>query len=279
MHPRWPTPSSPRGTRWRSSRPRTHSPTRGRTGCGGCRGARSAPLRHLAVGVAVAGGSPRGSCLRDHDGAARGARGRVARRPLVVKLVADEAYERERRPAGTRARWRSSRAAAAAFVSACCGDRARRRSGARGTSWSPAPTCARSRSAGVSTRARVGRPEPGAATGALPRARVARTALGISGFALGTAGRLTAQKALGDALEALSHVPDGELLSCSETGPSAERSNAATWLGLAGRVRFLGAGRARTSSRCSGPSMPHCSRRPGRTSRTRCSKPWRPGRP
>ena len=45
-----------------------------------------------------------------------------------------------------------------------------------------------------------------------PSREEARATLGIARHALGTAGRLTAQKALGDAIEALGRVPGVELL-------------------------------------------------------------------
>ncbi|HXQ87855.1 MAG TPA: glycosyltransferase, partial [Gaiella sp.] len=70
----------------------------------------------------------------------------------------------------------------------------------------------------------------------------ARATLGIDGFALGVAGRLTAQKALGDTLEALARVPDVALLVLGDGPERAELERRAGELGLADRVRFLGAG-------------------------------------
>jgi glycosyltransferase involved in cell wall biosynthesis len=70
----------------------------------------------------------------------------------------------------------------------------------------------------------------------------AREALGVRGTTLGTAGRLTAQKALDDALEALARVPAVELLVLGDGPERASLERRAAALGVSDRVRFLGSG-------------------------------------
>ena len=94
----------------------------------------------------------------------------AARRPLVVKLVADEAYERARRIGSLRRRARGVPARAASVR-----DRALRRargrlpSAAPRTSSPPARTCATSPSAGGSPRSGRRSPQPAADAPMLPR--------------------------------------------------------------------------------------------------------------
>ena len=115
---------------------------------------RPAPLRHLAVVREVrraARGADRVYATTMVRRAALGAA--LARRPLVVKLVADEAFERERRSGrfdGTLEEFQEqSRRAPGPGAPR---DHGRRRCAARAAWSSRAPTCARSRSAGGSRR-------------------------------------------------------------------------------------------------------------------------------
>jgi glycosyltransferase involved in cell wall biosynthesis len=203
-----------------------------------------APLRHLAVVREVrrvARGADRVYATTMVRRAALGAL--LARRPLVVKLVADDAFERQRRSGrfegtleefqqrrgGLRVRFlRSTRTAALRRARRVVVPSAYLREIALG--WGLAPT-----------RVMVV-PNPAPELPPLPSRDEARAALGIRGFALGTAGRLTAQKALGDALEAVARV-DGVSLLILGDGPERPRleRHAAT-LGTSDRVRFLGAG-------------------------------------
>jgi len=205
---------------------------------------RPAPLRHLAVVREVA------SAARDADRvyattmvrrAALGAA--LARRPLVVKLVADEAFERERRSGrfdgsleefqaargGPRRRLlRATRTVALRRAERVLVPSAYLRGIALG--WGLAPE-----------RVRVV-PNPAPELPQLPSREEARAALGVTGPALATAGRLTAQKALPDALQAIARVPAVELLVLGDGSerPALERD--AETLGVSDRVRFLGAG-------------------------------------
>ncbi len=75
---------------------------------------------------------------------------------------------------------------------------------------------------------------------ALPDRDAARVALGLNGVTLAAAGRLTRQKALGDALAALARV-DGVSLVLAGDGPERRALvRRAGELGVDGRVRFLG---------------------------------------
>ena len=86
----------------------------------------------------------------------------------------------------------------------------------------------------------VQNPAPGLTS--VPSRTEARAALGIRGPTLGTAGRLTVQKALGDALAALARVPGVALLVLGDGPERASLERRARELGVDARVRFLGAG-------------------------------------
>jgi glycosyltransferase involved in cell wall biosynthesis len=203
-----------------------------------------APLRHLAVVREVRRAARRAGCVYATTMVRRASLGAaLARRPLVVKLVADEAYERERRtgrfggtleefqahPGGIRARvLRASRTAALRRARRVLVPSAYLREVALG--WGLAPE-----------RVTVV-PNPAPATPVHPTRAEARAALSLSAPALGVAGRLTAQKALGDALDALARVPGVELLVRGDGPERRALEERAASLGVADRVRFLGAG-------------------------------------
>ena len=205
---------------------------------------RPAPLRHLAVAREVrraAQGADRVYATTMVRRAAVGAA--LGRRPLVVKLVADEAYERERRAGrfagtleefqaerrGLRLRFlRATRTAALRRARCIVVPSAYLRQIATGWGLDP-------------SRVDVV-PNPAPEVPEHPTRDEARATLGIDGFALGVAGRLTAQKALGDTLEALARVPDVALLVLGDGPERAELERRAGELGVADRVRFLGAG-------------------------------------
>jgi glycosyltransferase involved in cell wall biosynthesis len=83
-------------------------------------------------------------------------------------------------------------------------------------------------------------PNPAPSLPALPARDDARARLGLNGFTLATAGRLTRQKALGDALEAVARV-DGVSLVVAGDGPERQvLEHRPAALGVAERVRFVG---------------------------------------
>jgi glycosyltransferase involved in cell wall biosynthesis len=83
-------------------------------------------------------------------------------------------------------------------------------------------------------------PNPAPALPPLPDREEARAELGLDGVTLTAAGRLTRQKALGDALAAVARV-DGVTLLLVGDGPERGALERQTReLGLDGRVRFLG---------------------------------------
>ena len=204
----------------------------------------SAPARHLAVARAVARAARRAEVVYATTMVRRAALGSLlARRPLVVKLVADEAYERERRSGrftGTLADFQAATGGLRVRVL-----RATRTAALRRARRIVVPSAYLREIAlgwGLEPERVVVIPNPAPQLGELPSREGARAALGIAGPTLGTAGRLTAQKALGDALAAVARV-DGVSLVVLGDGPeraALERRSAE--LGLAGRVRFLGAG-------------------------------------
>jgi glycosyltransferase involved in cell wall biosynthesis len=202
------------------------------------------PFRHLAVVREVRRTARHADRVYATTMVRRAALGAaLARRPLVVKLVADEVFERERRAdrfegtleefqqhrGGLRVRFlRATRTAALRRARRVVVPSAYLREIALG--WGLTPS-----------RVTVV-PNPAPELPPLPSRDDARAALGVHGFALGTAGRLTAQKALGDALEAVARIDDVELwvLGDGPERPGLERQAAA--LGIRDRVRFLGAG-------------------------------------
>ncbi|HEX6724967.1 MAG TPA: glycosyltransferase [Gaiella sp.] len=205
---------------------------------------RPAPLRHVAVVREVrraARGAERVYATTMVRRAALGAA--LARRPLVVKLVADEAYERPRRTGrfagtleqfqtesgGLRVRFlRTTRTAALRRARRVLVPSAYLRAIALGWGLDPARTAVI--------------PNPAPEVPVHPTREEARQAFGIEGFALGVAGRLTAQKALGDTLEALARVPGAALLVLGDGPERAALERRAAELGVSNRVRFLGAG-------------------------------------
>jgi glycosyltransferase involved in cell wall biosynthesis len=208
---------------------------------------RPAPLRHLAVVRKIrraARGADRVYATTMVRRAFLGAA--LARRPLVVKLVADEAYERERRSGrfdGTLEEFQAHRGGLRARVL-----RATRTAALRRARRVVVPS-AYLRGLALGWGLDAGRvsvvPNPAPAVPAHPTREEARAVLGITGPVLGTAGRLTAQKALEDALEALARVSGVQLLILGDGPERATLERRAAELGVSDRVRFLGAGTRR----------------------------------
>ena len=165
----------------------------------------------------------------------------LARRPLVVKLVADEAYERARRLGlydGDLDAFQDFSGGARVLVLRQARDRALRRVDAL--------VCPSSYLASLAVswglheeRVHV-LPNPAPAVAALPDREAARAELELDGPTLAFAGRITRQKSLEVALAALAQV-DGVTLLVAGDGPDLpDLRREATERGLDGRVRFLG---------------------------------------
>ncbi len=205
---------------------------------------RAAPLRHIAVTRAVFGAARRGDRVYATTMIRRAALGALlARKPLVVKLVSDEAYERERRSGrfqGTLTDFQSHRGRLRARAL-----RATRTAALRRARHVIVPSAYLREIAvgwGLDPAGITVVPNPAPELQGVPTRAAARTALAIAGPALGLAGRLTAQKAVPDALAALARVPGVQLLVLGE-GPERESlEQLAVELGVADRVRFLGPG-------------------------------------
>lgn len=166
----------------------------------------------------------------------------LARRPLVVKLVADEAYERARRFglfAGDLDAFQRFEGDARVKALRVARNRALRRVdrlvcpsaylASLAVSW------------GVPEERVSVLPNPAPPLPELPTRAEARTRFGVAGDTLAFAGRITRQKALEVGLEALARVEGVPLLVAGD-GPELETARAtAAELGIGDRVRFLGA--------------------------------------
>ena len=165
----------------------------------------------------------------------------LARRPAVVKVVADEAYERARRLglfAGDLDEFQRFEGGTRVRLLRVARDRALRRVDRL--------VCPSSYLAGLAigwgvpeARVRV-LPNAAPALPALPDREAARARFGLDGPTLAFAGRITRQKALEVGLDALAQV-DGVGLAIAGEGPDLDsvRRHAGE-RGLDGRVRFVG---------------------------------------
>ena len=166
----------------------------------------------------------------------------MARRPYVVKLTADPAFERSRRRG---------------FVEGDVEDFQRRAGGAavallrfardvelRHAAHVFTPSAYLRELAltwGVAPKRVTVLPNPAPRIPQLPARDELRRSFGLNGATLAFAGRLTAQKSLVHALEAVAAAPEVELVIAGD-GPDREPlERRANELGIADRVRFLGA--------------------------------------
>ncbi len=165
----------------------------------------------------------------------------LARRPVVVKLVADEAYERARR-------WGLFEGNLDAFQRFGGGLRVRalrqaRDRALRRVAHLVCPSgyvAALAVSWGVPLERVTVLPNAAPALPSLPDREEARAQLDVEGPLLAFAGRITKQKALEVALDALGRV-DGVALAIAGDGPDLpDIRRRVAELGLGGRVRFLG---------------------------------------
>ena len=206
----------------------------------------------------------------------------IARRPIVIKLTGDPAFERLRargvvdgdvdefQRAGRRAHdarrcgtsvTRSMRRAAHVFTpSSYLRDLV--------VSWGVDPSH-------VSVM-----PNPAPDTRPSASRDELRARFGIEGNTLVFAGRLTAQKSLPVLLEAVAQVEDVSLVIAGRRRRASDRRCGGRATRARRRVRLLGAlPRDERASISSVPPMRPCSRRAGRTSRTRSSNRSPSGRP
>jgi glycosyltransferase involved in cell wall biosynthesis len=167
---------------------------------------------------------------------------RLARRPLVVKLVSDEVFERmqrEGRFSGSLDEFqRAGGGMRVRFL------RATRNRALRRASHVLSPSEYLRRIAlgwGLDPDRISVLPNTAPEIPPIPPREELRAELGLDGDSLAFAGRLGIQKSLGVAFEALGSAPDVTLAIAGD-GPERERlERRASELGLDGRVRFLGA--------------------------------------
>ncbi len=165
----------------------------------------------------------------------------LARRPVVVKLVADEAYERARR-------WGLFDGDLDSFQRFAGGVRVRLLRKARNRALRRVNhlVCPSSYLAELAVGWGVPRervtvlPNAAPPLPALPDREEARARLDVDGPMLAFAGRVTKQKSLGVALAALSQVEDVSLLVAGDGPDLPEVRTRVAELDLDGRVRFLG---------------------------------------
>jgi len=203
-----------------------------------------APVRHLAVLGAVVRAGRRVDVVYATTMVRRSALAALlVRRPLVVKLVADEAYERERRSgryAGTLAEFQQVGGGLRVRLL-----RATRTAALRRARRIVVPSAYLREMAlrwGLDAQRVVVVPNPAPVVAGTVSREKARDRLRLDGPTVGAAGRLTAQKAFGDALAAIARLSGVELLLLGDGPERAGLERRSRELGLEGRVRFLGAG-------------------------------------
>lgn len=197
---------------------------------------------HLRTGLEVARRAAAADVVYTTGMFGRSAAGAtLARRPYVVKLTADPAFERARRRGIVGGDVDQFQRAAGGMKVALL--RAARDRELRGAAHVFTPSAYLGELA-VSWGVRADRvsvlPNPAPALPELaPREELAAS-FGIDGLTLAFAGRLTAQKSLGVALEALARVEGVALVIAGEGDEREPLEARAAALGLTGRVRFLG---------------------------------------
>lgn len=198
-------------------------------------------LRHARCVLAVRSSAARADVVYATSMIRRAALGsRTAGRPLVVKLVSDEVFERARRSGrfdGTLDGFQRVGGLRNRFL------RATRTAALRGAAHVFSPSAYLRDVAlgwGLDPRRIEVLPNPAPDVPPLPSRDALRAELGLEGDVLAFAGRLGPQKGLDVALEALAAVP-GVTLAIAGGGPDRwPLERRADELGLGGRVRFLG---------------------------------------
>jgi glycosyltransferase involved in cell wall biosynthesis len=164
----------------------------------------------------------------------------LARRPLVVKLVSDEAFERmqrEGRYAGTLDEFQHERGSRVRFLRSTF----TRALGRAEHVFSPSEYLrGLALGWGIDPERISVLPNPAPDVPELPPREELRREFGLEGLTLAFAGRLGPPKALWVALEALAAAPEASLVIAGD-GPEREHlERQVAELGLDGRVRFLG---------------------------------------
>jgi glycosyltransferase involved in cell wall biosynthesis len=204
--------------------------------------ARRSPLRHVRAALLVRRAARRADVVYATSMVRRAALGsRLARRPLVVKLVSDEVFERETRSgrfAGTLDEFQ--RVGGGARIRFLQGTRNAALRGARHVFCPSAYLRDVARGWGLDPERASVLPNPAPEVPALPARDELRSELGIEGSTLAFAGRLGPQKALGVAVAALVDVPDVRLVVAGDGPERGALEARARELGVEGRVRFRG---------------------------------------
>ena len=202
---------------------------------------RRSGLRHIRCALAVRTHAKDADVVYATSMIRRAALGaRLARRPLVVKLVSDEVFERATRIGkfdGTLADFQGVGGSRTRFL------RATRNAAVRSARHVFSPS-GYLREIGLRWGLDPDRvsvlPNPAPEVPLLPARRELRAELGLDGALLAFAGRLGPQKAVGVLLSALADVHDVALVIAGDGPDRAALERRVRELGLEGRVRFLG---------------------------------------
>ena len=203
--------------------------------------ARSSSLRHARATLLVRSAAVRSDVVYATSMVRRAAIGAfLARRPLVVKLVSDEAFERARRSGRFDGTLDQFQAAGGARFRAL---RATRDAALRRARHVFCPSAYLRRLAlgwGLEPERVSVLPTPAPEVPPLPPREELRAELGLDGRLLAFAGRLGPQKSLDVALEAVAAVPEVTLAIAGDGPDRAALERRARELGLGGRARFFG---------------------------------------
>jgi glycosyltransferase involved in cell wall biosynthesis len=202
---------------------------------------RGSGLRHVRCALAVRTHAKDADVVYATSMIRRAALGaRLARRPLVVKLVSDEVFERATRSGkfdGTLADFQRVGGARTRLL------RATRNAAVRSARYVFSPS-GYLREIGLRWGLEPDRvsvlPNPAPEVPPLPSRDELRADLGLDGSALAFAGRLGPQKAVGVLLSTLADVHDVALVIAGDGPDRAALERRVRELGLEGRVRFLG---------------------------------------
>jgi glycosyltransferase involved in cell wall biosynthesis len=198
-------------------------------------------VRHAAAVRAVAGRGRRNDVVYATSMVRRAALGAtLSRRPLVVKLVSDEVFERQQREgrfAGTLDEFQHVGGARVRFL------RSTRNRALRGARHVLCPSAYLREVAlgwGIDPARLSVLPNPAPEVPTLPSRDELRRELDLSGPTLAFAGRLGPQKSLDVALEAVAELPEVTLVVAGDGPDRGALERRARDLGVDGRARFLG---------------------------------------